>query len=159
MREVIRRRFANDWQHPDLILLDGGAGHVSAVKSLLDELRLDICLFGLVKDSKHKTRAIASSGGEIEIQSNKSVFTFLTKLQEEVHRFSVTFAREKHKKASFSLTLTRFPGIGQAKAQALLKTFKTKQALREASAEQLAEVSKISLEKANELKNFIMENV
>ncbi|MCL2036861.1 MAG: excinuclease ABC subunit UvrC [Oscillospiraceae bacterium] len=169
MREVIRRRFARYAESggddgddfatlPGLILLDGGAGHVSTVKSLLEELGLDIPLFGLVKDTRHKTRAVAASGGEIEIRSNKSVFTFLTGIQEEVHRFTVTFAREKHKKNSFTLSLTRLPGIGEKKAEALLKRFKTKQALKEATQEQIGEAAKINPEKAAELHKFISEN-
>jgi excinuclease ABC subunit C len=163
MREVIRRRFtraatsceAEDRCNVSLLLVDGGAGHVSAVQSVLDELGVDIPLFGLVKDGKHKTRAVASSGGEIEIQANKGVFTFLTKIQEEVHRFAVTFAREKHRKSSFALTLTQVSGIGEAKAAALLTAFKTKDALKAATVEELRAVAKIGGEKAAELMRFI----
>lgn len=105
MREVISRRFsrylggdAKFATLPDLILLDGGKGQVSAVKSALDELGVDAPLFGLVKDAKHKTRAVTHGDGEIQINSNRSAFTLLSAIQEEVHRFSVTFARERHKK-------------------------------------------------------------
>jgi excinuclease ABC subunit C len=159
MREVVRRRYAGAQELPDLIFVDGGAGHVSAAKSVLDELGLSesVNLFGLTKDSKHRTRAVAGSGGEIQVQANKGVFTFLTKLQDEVHRFTVTFARERHSKASFDLQLRQVPGIGEAKATALLREFKTKSALKSASAEQLAEVAKISAEKADNLKRFIAE--
>lgn len=162
MREVIERRFTGEVSQqmppPDLILLDGGAGHVTTVKSVLTQLELDVNVFGLVKDSKHKTRAVATFGGEIEIQSNRGVFTFLTKLQEEVHRFSVEFARVKHKKSSFALSLTEVSGIGQAKATALLKHFKTKAGLKSATAEELSEVAKINKDKAEELKKFIEVN-
>jgi len=154
MREVIRRRYA----HPhttDLILLDGGVGHVSTVKSVLDEMKLEIPLFGLVKDSKHKTRAVSSLGKELELQSYKSVFSFLSQLQEEVHRFSITFAREKHKKSSFALLLTNVSGIGTAKATALLKQFKTKGEMKSATIDELREVAKINQAKAEELKKFI----
>ena len=153
MREVVSRSLANRETLPDLILLDGGKGHVSAMQ----ELNLEIPLFGLVKDSKHKTRAIASTGGEIEVQSNKGVFTLLTKIQEEVHRFSVTFARARHKKSSFELTLTTVPGIGQAKATALLKHFKTQAALKSATAEELREVAKINQETAENLCELLRE--
>jgi excinuclease ABC subunit C len=159
MREVIRRRFtgsvSEQMQVPELILLDGGKGHVSAVKEVLDELGISVSLFGLVKDSKHKTRGIAATGGEIEIQSNKAVFAFLTKLQEEVHRFSVAFAREKHRKSSFELTLTQVPRIGNAKAAMLLKHFKSKSALKSANADELREVAGIGEQKAQELYEFI----
>ncbi|MCL1904403.1 MAG: excinuclease ABC subunit UvrC [Oscillospiraceae bacterium] len=164
MKEVIQRRFSrynnNDEGFstlPDLILLDGGIGHVSAVKSVLDGMNIDVRLFGLVKDSRHKTRAVVATGEEIQIKANKNTFTLLTKIQEEVHRFSVTFAREKHKKDSFALSLTDVPGIGEAKAAALLKRFKTKQALKQATIEQLREAAKINQEKAEELKKFIDE--
>ncbi|MCL2070796.1 MAG: excinuclease ABC subunit UvrC [Oscillospiraceae bacterium] len=163
MREVVRRRYSGtlstEMPLPDLILIDGGAAHVSAVRSVLSELGLDINLFGLVKDSRHKTRAVVSSEEEIQINSNKSVFALLTKIQDEVHRFSVSFAREKHKKASFTLSLTGVSGIGEKKAAALLNNFKTKKALKEASAEQLGKVAKINIEKAEELKKFIGENL
>ena len=165
MREVISRRFnrffdgdANFAPLPDLILLDGGKGHVCVVSDYLTQISQNIPLFGLVKDSKHKTRAIASSGGEIEMQSNKNVFTFLTKLQDEVHRFSVTFAREKHKKSAFELSLTQIPGIGQAKASALLKRFGTKTAMKSATLEQLMETAKVGESKARELAEYIKEN-
>ncbi|MCL2634823.1 MAG: excinuclease ABC subunit UvrC [Oscillospiraceae bacterium] len=168
MREVISRRFTRYlsvgddaredygfYKLPDLILLDGGTGHVNAVSGVLNELGIDVPLFGLVKDSKHKTRAIAAKGEEIQVQANKSVFTMLTKIQEEVHRFSVTFTREKHKKEAFALTLTQVEGIGQAKAAALLKKFKTKTALKAASLDELQETAKINQEKAQELQEFI----
>jgi excinuclease ABC subunit C len=173
MREVVHRRFTRlinetppaESGHtsagsvPDLILVDGGLGHVSAVKSVLDELGITVNLFGLAKDSRHKTRAVVSTGEEIQINANKSVFALLTKMQEEVHRFSVTFAREKHKKTSFALSLTEVSGIGETKAAALLKQFKTKQALKTATVDELRETAKISIEKAEELKNFISENL
>jgi len=105
MREVISRRFARyldgDGKFatlPDLILLDGGKGQVSAAKSAMDELGVTAPLFGLVKDAKHKTRAITAGEGEIQINAKRSAFTLLSGIQEEVHRFSVTFARERHKK-------------------------------------------------------------
>lgn len=165
MQEVLRRRLlryiAKDEGFstlPQLILLDGGIGHVSAVKAVLDELNLSVNLFGLVKDSRHKTRAVVASGEEIQIKANRNVFTFLTKIQDEVHRFSVTFAREKHKKSSLSLSLTSFNGIGEKKSAALLSKFKSNKELKAATAEQLAETAKISAEKAEELKVYIDAN-
>jgi excinuclease ABC subunit C len=160
MREIVQRSLAGRGDfgapYPDLILLDGGKGHVAAVQ----ELNFNVPLFGLVKDNKHKTRAVAAKNSEgvcseIEIRSNQAVFTFLTKIQEEVHRFSVTFARERHKKSSFELVLTKVPGIGQAKAAALLKHFKTKAALKAASADELRQIAKISDEKSRELLKYI----
>jgi excinuclease ABC subunit C len=166
MKEVLRRRFTRYMQEdadaafsvlPDLILLDGGKGHVSSVREVLNELNIDVRLFGMVKDEKHRTRAIAADGGEIQIAANKQVFGLLTKIQDEVHRFSATFQRAAHKKKSFELELTKVAGIGGKKAAAILKHFKTKQAIKEASAQELSAVAKIKTEKAEELKQFIEE--
>ncbi|MCL2019367.1 MAG: excinuclease ABC subunit UvrC [Oscillospiraceae bacterium] len=167
MKEVLRRRFTRLVQKdtdlvfrtvPDLILLDGGKGHVSAVREVLNEFNTDVKLFGMVKDEKHRTRAIAADGEEIQIAANRQVFGLLTNIQDEVHRFSATFGRTVHKKKSYALELTKVAGIGDKKAEAILKQFKTKKAIKEASAEELAKTAKINIEKARELKEFAEEN-
>ena len=164
MQEVLRRRFTRYLEGdesfsplPDLILLDGGRGHISAAAEVMNELKIDVPLFGLVKDSKHRTRAIAKEGGELEIKSNRALFSLLTNIQDEVHRYSITFQRAKHKQKTYSLELTEVNGIGEAKARALLKEFKTKQKMKEATVEQLRKAAKISEEKARELYEFIQE--
>ena len=164
MQEVLRRRMQRylDGDEsfmplPDLILLDGGQGHVAAVSEVFAQMGIDVPLFGLVKDSKHRTRAIAREGGEIAISANKPLFKLLTNIQDEVHRYSITFQRVKHKQKNYALELTEVPGIGQAKAQALMKAFKTKQELKNAAPEELRTAAKISIEKAQELHQFIQE--
>lgn len=164
MQEVLRRRMQRylDGDEsfsplPDLILLDGGRGHISAVAEVFEEMGIDVPLFGLVKDSRHRTRAIAKAGGEIQISANRALFNLLTSMQDEVHRYAITFQRAKHKQKTYSLELTEIRGIGEAKAQALLKQFKTKQGLKEATPEQLRQAAKISPEKAQELYEFIQE--
>lgn len=164
MQEVLRRRMQRfldgdeDFSPlPDLILLDGGKGHIGAVSEVFRELGIDVPLFGLVKDSKHRTRAIAKEGGELEIKSNRPLFALLTNIQDEVHRFSITFQRVKHKQKTYSLELTEVKGIGEAKARALLKEFKTKAAMKAATVEELQKAAKISEEKARELYDFIQE--
>lgn len=164
MQEVLRRRMQRylDGDEsfsplPDLILLDGGKGHISAVAEVLDEMRIDVPLFGLVKDSKHRTRAIAKAGGEISISANRPLFALLTNIQDEVHRYSISFQRARHKQKTYTLELTEIKGIGEAKARALLKTFRTKQAMKEATPEQLRQAAKVSGEKAEELYRFIQE--
>ncbi len=164
MQEVLRRRLTRYLENdesfsplPDLILLDGGRGHISAVSEVLDELKIDVPLFGLVKDSKHRTRAIARAGGEIEIKSNRGLFSLLTDIQDEVHRYSITFQRVKHKQKTYSMELAEIKGIGEAKIRDLLKEFKTKQGLKDASVEELRKAAKVSEEKARELHEFIME--
>lgn len=164
MREVLRRRMQRylDGDEsfaplPDLILLDGGRGHISAVSEVFDELKIDVPLFGLVKDSKHRTRAIARAGGEISVSANKGLFNLLTNIQDEVHRYSISFQRVKHKQKTYTLELTEISGIGGAKAQALLKAFKTKQGMKEATVDELRAAAKVSAEKARELYDFIQE--
>lgn len=165
MQEVLRRRITrfregdeNFAPLPDLILLDGGRGHISAVSEVFEELGVDIPLFGLVKDSKHRTRAIAREGGEIEIKSNRGLFAFLTNIQDEVHRWAISYQRIKHKQALFTSELRQVKGIGEAKQTALLRHFKTKQAMKAASVEELREAAKIGEETAKALYEFIQEN-
>ena len=143
MREVLSRRLNRYVEEagsgegfgrlPDLILLDGGQGQVNAVKPVIDALGLDIPVFGMVKDSKHRTRAIASGGQEIEIRDGRSVFTLVSTIQEEVHRFSITYHKSRHAKAALTTRLTEIPGIGEKKAASLLKTFKTLKKIRAAT--------------------------
>lgn len=166
MQEVIRRRLQRyiDGDEsfaplPDLILLDGGKGHVSAVHKVLDDMNISVALYGLVKDEKHRTRAIAAEGEEIQINANKKLFSLLTNIQDEVHRFSLSFQQQTHKKKTYELELTKIKGIGEAKALALIKHFKTKQALKEATAEEIAAVAKIKSDKANEVQLFIRDNI
>ncbi len=164
MQEVLRRRLTRFFDGdedfsplPDLILLDGGHGHISAVSAVFAELNVDIPLFGLVKDSKHRTRAIAKEGGEIEIRSNRALFAFLTNIQDEVHRYAISYQRVKHNQALFASELREVKGIGEAKQTALLRHFKTKQAMKAASPEELREAAKISEDTAKALYEFIQE--
>ncbi|MCM1298811.1 MAG: excinuclease ABC subunit UvrC [Firmicutes bacterium] len=164
MQEIIERRFNRYLEGdesfaplPDLILLDGGKGHVAAVKQVLDRMGINAALYGLVKDDKHRTRAIAKEGGEIQINGNKNVFDLLTRIQDEVHRFSINFQRKQHKKKQYELEIMRIKGIGEAKAVALLKEFKTKKAMKAATLEQLMQTAKINRETAEELYLFIQE--
>ena len=163
MREVLERRFkhyredgeeSTFKQLPDLILLDGGEAQVNAVLHVIKEMKLDIPVFGMVKDSKHRTRAIATGGGEIAINSHRAVFTLVSTIQEEVHRFAITYHRKKHKKSSFSSSLTKIEGIGEKKAKALLKHFKTVSNIKSASVGQLCEVKGISKTDAERIFNF-----
>ncbi|MGN0655333.1 MAG: excinuclease ABC subunit UvrC [Ruminiclostridium sp.] len=164
MQEIIRRRFNRYLEGsegfdylPDLILLDGGKGHVNAVKQVLDELNIKVSLFGLVKDEKHRTKAIADSGGEIQVNANKALFKLLTEIQDEVHRFSIDYQRKKHKQSQYELELTKVKGIGEAKALALLKKYRTKQNIKAASIEELMETAKINRETAENLYIYIQE--
>lgn len=174
MQEVIRRRLqeyrtAMEQQSeteralnafaalPDLILLDGGKGHVAAIAPILEEFGLPIPLYGMVKDQKHRTRAIATNGGEIALRDKQAAFALLTRIQDEVHRFAITYMKTKHSKTSYALTLTKVKGIGEKKAQKLLLTYKTRAQLKAATPEQLAQTAGINAETAAELHRFIAE--
>ncbi|MDR3344936.1 MAG: excinuclease ABC subunit UvrC [Oscillospiraceae bacterium] len=147
MAEVLRRRLKryvdekdkNDGfgRLPDLILLDGGQGQVHAVMPVLEELALPVPLFGMVKDSRHRTRAIAADGGEISLSVKRAAFTLVGQIQEEVHRFAIAYHRQKRGKSTLAGTLTQIQGIGESRAKALLRHFKTMQKIRAASVEEL----------------------
>ena len=119
------------------ILLDGGKGHVAAVQPVLEEMGIQVPLFGMVKDDRHRTRAIALTGGEIAISSHRRAFTLVSSIQDEVHRFAIGYHRQQRKKAAVSSTLTSIAGIGDARAKALLKHFKTVKAVSEADLQEL----------------------
>ena len=163
MNEVLERRFKHYFedeegstfkQLPDLILLDGGQGQINAVLPVIEKMNLNVPVFGMVKDSKHKTRAIAFGGGEIEINSHRSAFTLVSNIQEEVHRFAITYHHNKHKKSSFSSGLLKIEGIGEKKAKALLKEFKTISAIKEASVEELCKVPSITKKNAQDIVDY-----
>ncbi len=164
MQEVIRRRLQHlgddedPWfaRTPDLILLDGGKGHVNAVAPIIAELAPEIALFGMVKDQKHRTRAIATGGGEISISSTREAFHLLTRIQDEVHRYSVAFMHSKHKKRTFASELTKVQGIGEKTAQKLMLHFKTRAALEAADEAALAAAG-ISKTTAERLYAFLHE--
>ena len=150
MAEVIERRILRYFEEkdtgegfgrlPDLILLDGGQGQIGAVRPVLEKYGLDIPLFGMVKDSHHKTRAIACSGEELSLTSKRAAFTLVSTIQEEVHRFAIEYHRNRRKKSTLSSTLTSIEGIGESRCKALLKHFKTVKAVSEATEEELAAV-------------------
>ena len=149
MNEVLTRRFTHYVEEketgegfgklPDLILLDGGQGQVNAVRPVLQQFGLKVPLFGMVKDDRHRTRAIAADGGEIAINSKRQAFTLVSSIQEEVHRFAIGYHRQQRKKATISTTLTSIPGIGETRAKALMKHFTTIRAVSEATEEMLEE--------------------
>ena len=146
MAEVLDRRF-NEYEKgedecfavlPDLILLDGGLGQMSAVAPVLERHGITVPVFGMVKDSKHRTRAIAARGGDIAIKSNRSAFTFITGIQDEVHRFAVGYHKSRRSRAMLNSELTGISGIGKARAAALLKHFKTLKSVKSAGIDELA---------------------
>lgn len=163
MNEVLTRRFNHYYNDekgssfkilPDLILLDGGQPQVNAVLPVVAKMGINVPVFGMVKDNKHRTRAIAFDGGEIEINSHRGAFTLVSNIQEEVHRFAITYHHNKHKKSAFSSSLLGIDGIGNAKAKALLKHFKTISKIKVCSVEELQNCPSINSKDAQNIFNF-----
>ena len=150
MQEVLTRRFEEYLKNkdsgegfgqlPDLILLDGGKGQVSAVRPVLEKFGLEIPLYGMVKDGHHRTRAITDEGTEIAITAKRQAFTLVSSIQDEVHRFAIGYHRTARKKHTMSSALTDIDGIGTGRARALLSYFKTLKRIREADIEELLRV-------------------
>jgi excinuclease ABC subunit C len=125
---------------PDLLLMDGGRGQVNAAREALAGTELaDVPLYGMVKDDHHRTRAIVDGEGrEIAINLNRGTFTFITAIQDETHRFANAYRKQQMRKKSYSSTLTEIPGVGPKLAKALMDTFKSVGAVKQATEEELA---------------------
>lgn len=165
MREVVRRRYTRVLKEelplPDLIMIDGGKGHVEAVRDVLEnELGLDIPISGLVKDEKHRTSQLLY-GNPLQIiplARNSQEFYLLQRIQDEVHRFAITFHRQLRGKNAFQSILDDIPGIGEKRKKQLLKSFGSVKKMKEAPIEEyrkigipenVAEELKLRLEEQN----------
>ena len=140
MAQVVRRRFshykagdAGFDQAPDLLLIDGGVNHARVAVEALAQLNLSMNVFGMVKDDRHRTRALVTPDGrEIAIDANQSVFALIGNIQEETHRFAITYHRQLRSKRLRYSELDSIPGIGPKRKQDLLKTFKSLTAIGKA---------------------------
>ena len=156
--ENSRDFFAQMESHlPDLILLDGGRGHVSVVRGLMRERGLDIPVFGMVKDDFHKTRALCTEDEEISIAREREVFVLVYKLQEDVHRFTVSRMSAAKGRTLTHSSLTRIPGIGDAKAKRLLSALGGLAAVRAADEDALSAVPGISRADAARIRAYFAE--
>ena len=160
MKEVIYRRFyrvlLEKQELPNLIIVDGGSLQVRATVSVLNSLGLDICVVGLKKDDKHRTsKLVLSNLQEVEIK-NSNLFVYLYKMQEEVHRFAITYHRNIKNKGMLKSMLDDVPGIGPKRRNELLKKFPSITKIKSASEEELGEV--IPLEVAKELLKFLNDD-
>ena len=146
---------------PDLLLIDGGRGQVGAVRQALRGTALEhVPTFGMVKDDHHRTRAIVDDeGGEIAINRNRNIFTFVTNIQDETHRYANDYRKRAMKKKSYAATLTAIPGVGEKTSAALLAHFKTVTAVKAASISDLEEVKGISHAKAEMLYNALRNGI
>ena len=145
MRETITRRFRRYLEgdekfgeKPDVLFIDGGPVHAAAAESALSELGLSLPVFGMVKDDRHRTRALVTSEGrEIGIQANPAAFALVGRIQEETHRFAIEYHRSLRDSVPGS-TLNKIPGVGEKRRNELLRHFGTVKAIRAASEEELA---------------------
>lgn len=148
MRQMLLRRFThlknNDSgfeQTPDMLLIDGGINHASVAAQVLQELELDIPVFGMVKDGRHRTRALVTAEGlEINIDSQQAVFALVGNIQEETHRFAITYHRGLRSKRLRYSELDSIPGVGPKRKEELLKTFKSISGMKSASLYELERI-------------------
>ena len=166
MYEVLYRRFSHGISEreeeretsfsifPDLILMDGGLGQIHIAEQVLEELGVDIPVCGMVKDDHHRTRGLLFKEQEIPMDIHSEVFKFVTRVQDEVHRFAIEYHRSLRTKAQVHSILDDIPGIGPKRRKALMKHFPTIDELKAASAEKIAEVEEIPQNVANDIYEF-----
>ena len=148
MREVLTRRFRRylDGDEkfaplPDLLLIDGGQEHARVAEQVLAETGLDVPVLGMVKDDRHRTRAlITARGHELGIQQTPALFALIGTVQEEVHRFAIAYHHQKHTRSAKRSQLDGIPGVGEARKKRLLQHFGTVTAVKNAALEQLSAV-------------------
>lgn len=159
MQEVLYRRFRHGLEeqekidagelapaeakflpYPDCILVDGGKGHVAAAVEILEQMEQTVPVFGMVKDDRHRTRGLVSPDGEIDVAMHTSVFHFITRIQDEVHRTAISYHRKLHRKSGIKSELDEIPGIGPKRRTILLSAFQSVEKIRMAS---LAELERV----------------
>ena len=138
MGEEGTARFGSFTRFPDLIMMDGGRGQVNVALKVLDELRLDIPVCGMVKDDNHRTRGLYYNNVEIPIDRYSEGFKLITRIQDEAHRFAIEYHRSLRSKTQVKSVLDDIEGIGPARRKALMRRFKSPEAVRDASLEELA---------------------
>ncbi|HRS20144.1 MAG TPA: excinuclease ABC subunit UvrC [Clostridia bacterium] len=173
MREIVERRFVHGLKEreeleaegkdfelgrfsvfPDMILLDGGIGQVNAVLPVLRELDINIPVCGMVKDDKHRTRGLIYNGREIELPKASKAFRLISAIQEEAHRFAISYHKSLRSKATVKSALDDIPGIGPARRKALLKSFGSLKNIKKASLEELEKVQGMNRKVAEVVYNF-----
>lgn len=169
MEEVITRRFtryvnetsgdenvkkAGFDKKPDMIFLDGGKGQISAVQKALTNLNLYVPVCGMVKDDRHRTRALMYNGEEIELPYTSEGFKLLTRMQDEVHRFAIEYHRKLREKKQVHSILDDISGIGSVRRKALMKHFGDINAIRRAEVEELQQVDGMNIKSAEAVYNF-----
>ncbi len=160
MREVLYRRYykvlMENLEKPDLIVMDGGMLQVNVAKEVIAGLNLGIPIIGLKKDSKHRTNELIDQFGNVlEVKTDSNLFLFLSRIQEEVHRYAISYHRNIKSKGTLASLLDVVPGIGEQRRKDLLRQFGSLKKMREASIEELSQV--VSKEVAERLKDYLIE--
>ena len=163
MREVLTRRFRHGLekddqkfdQFPDVIMMDGGKGQVNIALEVLNQLGLNIPVCGMVKDDRHRTRGLYYQNQELPMNPDAEVFLLITRMQDEAHRFAITYHRSLRGKRSLASVLDDIPGVGEKRKQNLLKHFGSFTKIKEASVAQLMEVDGIHAAVAEEIYNYL----
>ena len=153
MAEIVERRLKYG-NLPDLMLLDGGKGQVSAVKKVLDRNNVKIPLWGMFKDDKHRTKGLISQEKEIELDNTSNLYRFVASIQEEVHNYAITYHRSLRNKSLTKSILDDIQGIGEKRKKALLAHFKSIEDIKKASFEELLEVEGMNKSSAESVYNF-----
>ncbi|WP_077368468.1 excinuclease ABC subunit UvrC [Anaerosalibacter sp. Marseille-P3206] len=171
MEEIIERRFRRGIKEkelmkensievkgfssfPDLIMIDGGKGQVNIAEKVIFELGLDVPVCGLVKDDYHNTRGIIYNNKEIELAKDSSTFRFITRIQDEAHRFAISYHRSLRSKKMFKSDLDNIKGIGEVRKKSLLKSFGSVEGIKNATLEELAKVDGMNRLVAEEVYNY-----
>ncbi len=169
MREVLTRRIEHalsDMEKmqegfaklPDIILMDGGKGQVNIALEVLEKYKLSIPVCGMVKDDRHRTRGLYYNGKEIPIDISSECFKLITRIQDETHRFAIEYHRSLRSKEQVRSVLDDISGIGAKRRIALVKHFKSIEAIRKASVEELCEVNEMTKTAAESVYNFFRNN-
>ena len=175
MREVIYRRFYHGMQedeaiqngtlnprdakflpYPDLILLDGGKGHLNVITELMELMDNDTPVFGMVKNDKHKTRGLIGRDGEVELNPQSPVFRLIMQIQDEVHNTAISYFRKLHGKIDSELD--KIPGIGEKRRLALLTKYGSIDKIKEAEISELAELDSMDIKSAENVYNYFRKN-
>ena len=162
MEEVLTRRFTHESDKeydsfallPDLIMMDGGRGQVNVALKVLENLNLQIPVCGMVKDDHHRTRGLYYRNQEIPIDTSSEGFRLITRIQDEAHRFAIEFHRSLRSKEQVHSVLDEIPGIGPARRKALMRKFKSLEAVRDASLEELIQTEAMNERSARQVYEF-----
>ena len=161
MKEVIYRRYfrvlKDKLERPDLIIVDGGIGQVNVAEEVINSLNLNIKIAGLKKDDKHNTSLLITSEKEIPLDKSSKLFLLLTRMQDEVHNYTISYHKQIRSKGALSSILDNIEGIGEVRKNKLLKKYKTTEKMKEASIEELSEI--LPKDIAVSFKKYLEENI